>query len=405
MTSNKLSVRDLDVRGKRVFLRVDFNVPLEAGRVTDDTRVRAAIPTLRLLLDGGARVVAASHLGRPKGRPNPAMSLLPVAARLAEILGRPVALADDCVGPEIEARSRALAPGDVLLLENLRFHPEEEKNDAAFARRLAALADLYVNDAFGAAHRAHASVAALAALLPQAAAGLLMDKEIAALSRLRDRPEAPYVALLGGAKVSDKIDLIEKLMERTQVILVGGAMAYTFLKAGGVGVGGSRVEADRLEAATAIAARARTRGVRLVLPVDHVVAAGPEPGAPHQTTPDAAIPDGLVGLDIGPRTCAAFAAEIRAARTVFWNGPLGLFEVRPYDAGTLAAARAIAEARLFSVVGGGDSVAAVTRLGLADRFTHVSTGGGASLEFLSGLTLPGVAALNDARTGARAERS
>src|SRR5262245_18256001 len=264
MTSNKLSVRDLDVRGKRVFLRVDFNVPLEGGRVADDTRVRAALPTLRLLLEGGARIVAASHLGRPKGKPNPAYTLRPVAARTAELLGRPVAMADDCVGPGVEERSRALAPGDVLLLENLRFHPGEEKNDPAFARALAATADLYVDDAFGAAHRAHASVAALPGLLPQAAAGLLMDREIAALGRLRDRPEAPYVALLGGAKVSDKIDLIEKLMERTQAILVGGAMAYTFLKAAGTGVGGSRVETDRLEAAGAIAARARERGVRLV---------------------------------------------------------------------------------------------------------------------------------------------
>jgi phosphoglycerate kinase len=300
--------------------------------------------------------------------------------------------------------SRALVPGDVLLLENLRFHAGEEKNDAAFARALAALADLYVNDAFGAAHRAHASVAALAGLLPRAAAGLLMDREIAALGRLRDRPEPPYVALLGGAKVSDKIDLIDRLMEKTQAILVGGAMAYTFLKAAGVAVGGSRVEADRLEAARGIAARARSRGVRLVLPVDHVVAEGPAPGARHQTTPDASIPEGLVGLDIGPRTCAAFEAEIRGARTVFWNGPLGLFEVRPYDAGTLHAARAIAAAAPFSVVGGGDSVAAVTRLGLADRFTHVSTGGGASLEFLSGLTLPGVASLSDAGSGAPAAR-
>jgi phosphoglycerate kinase len=405
MASNKLSVRDLDVRGKRVFLRVDFNVPLEGGRVADDTRVRAALPTLRLLLEGGARVVAASHLGRPKGKPNPAYSLRPVAARLAELLGRPVAIADDCIGPAVEERARGLAPGDVLLLENLRFHPEEEKNDPAFARSLAALADLYVDDAFGAAHRSHASVAALAGLLPRAAAGLLMDAEIAALGRLRDRPDAPYVALLGGAKVSDKIDLIAKLMERTQAILVGGAMAYTFLKAAGTGVGGSRVEADRLEAAGAIAARARERGVRLVLPVDHVVAAGPEAGLPHEATPGPAIPDGRVGLDIGPRTRDAFAAEIRAARTVFWNGPLGLFEVPPYDAGTLAAARAIAEARPFSVVGGGDSVAAVTRLGLADRFSHVSTGGGASLEFLSGLTLPGVAALQDAGAAARAART
>jgi len=396
MSMRKLSVRDLEVRGRRVFLRVDFNVPLEAGRVTDDTRVRATLPTVRLLLDRGARLVVASHLGRPKGKPKPELSLAPVAARFAELVGRPVAFASDCVGPEVEAAAKALRDGDLLLLENLRYHPEEEANDAGFAARLAALAELYVDDAFGAAHRAHASVAAIAGLLPQAAAGLLMDGELTALGKLRDAPERPYVALLGGAKVSDKIDLIERLLERADAILVGGAMAYTFLRAAGVGVGGSRVEADRVEAAGQIAARARARGVRLLLPVDHVAAPNPQPGAPSSTTPDAAIPEGLVGLDVGPRTRLLFEAEIKAARTVFWNGPLGLFEVPPYDAGTLAAARAIAAARPFSVVGGGDSVAAVTRLGLEREFSHVSTGGGAALEFLSGLTLPGVAALSDA---------
>ena len=396
MSTHKLSVRDLEVRGRRVFLRVDFNVPLEAGKVADDTRVRAALPTVRLLLERGARLVVASHLGRPKGKPKPELSLEPVAARFSELLGRPVAFAADCVGPEVEAAARALRDGEVLLLQNLRYHGEEEANDAGFAARLAALAELYVDDAFGAAHRAHASVAAIAALLPRAAAGLLMDAELTALGRLRDAPERPYVALLGGAKVSDKIDLIERLLERADAILVGGAMAYTFLRAAGVAVGGSRVEADRVEAAGQIAARARARGVRLLLPVDHVAAPGPQPGSPSSTTPDAAIPEGLVGLDVGPKTRALFATEIEAARTVFWNGPLGLFEVPPYDAGTLAAARAIAAARPFSVVGGGDSVAAVTRLGLEKEFSHVSTGGGASLEFLSGLTLPGVAALSDA---------
>jgi phosphoglycerate kinase len=396
MSAKKLSVRDLEVEGKRIFLRVDFNVPLEGGAIADDTRVRASLPTLRLLVERGARVVAASHLGRPKGKANPACSLAPVAARLRELLGRPVAMADDCVGPAVEARAAELAPGGVLLLENLRFHPEEEKNDDGFARQLAVLADLYVDDAFGAAHRAHASVAAITRHLHPAAAGLLMDRELLALGRLRDRPDKPYVALLGGAKVSDKIALVERLIDRADAILIGGAMAYTFLKAAGVPVGGSRVEADRVAAAGAILERARARAVRLLLPVDHVVAATLEPGAASRSTPDASIPEGLIGLDVGPRTRAAFAAEIARARTIFWNGPLGLFETPPYDEGTLAAAKAIAASGAFSVVGGGDSVSAITRLGLADRFSHVSTGGGASLEFLSGLELPGVAALTDA---------
>ena len=395
--SHTLSVREIPFASRRVFLRVDFNVPLEAGRITDDTRLAAALPTIRLLLDGGASIVCASHLGRPKGKPRPEASLRPVAARLQELLGRKVTLAPDCVGAEVEGMARALPRGGVLLLENLRFHAGEEQNDDAFARGLAALGEAYVNDAFGAAHRAHASVAAITAHLKPAAAGLLMDREIGMLTRLRDRPEKPYVALLGGAKVSDKIDLIDHLLGRVDAILVGGAMVYTFLKAAGVAVGGSRVEADRVDAARATAARARERGVRLVLPVDHIVADGPAPGRPSDTTPGAAIPDGMVGLDVGPQTRAVFGAEIARARTVFWNGPLGLFEVAPYDQGTLAAARAIAAAeRCFSVVGGGDSVAAITRLGLADRFAHVSTGGGASLEFLSGLTLPGVAALDSA---------
>ena len=393
--SHTLSVREIPVSGRRIFVRVDFNVPLEAGRISDDTRLSAALPTIRLLLDGGASIVLASHLGRPKGKPKPEASLRPVAARLQELLGRPVPLAPDCVGPEVEKLARALRPGGVLLLENLRFHAEEEKNDDAFARALAALGEAYVDDAFGAAHRAHASVAAITKHLKPAAAGLLMDREIGSLSRLRDRPDKPYVSLLGGAKVSDKIDLIERLLERVDAILVGGAMAYTFLKAQGVAVGSSRVEADRVDAARDTAARAEQRGVRLVLPVDHVVADGPEAGRPSETTPGAAIPEGKVGLDVGPKTRELFAGEIGRARTVFWNGPLGLFEIPPYDQGTLAAARAIAATDgCFSVVGGGDSVAAITRLGLAERFSHVSTGGGASLEFLSGLTLPGVAALD-----------
>ncbi len=396
MLPKKLSVRDLEVAGKRVFVRVDFNVPIAGGAIADETRVRASLPTLRLVLERGGRVIAASHLGRPKGKPNPAMSLSPVSKRLAELLGRPVRMAEDCIGPAVESAAEALSEGEVLLLENLRFHPEEEANEPGFARRLASLADLYVNDAFGSAHRAHASVDGITRNVKVAAAGLLMERELEMLGRLRDAPAKPYVAILGGAKVSDKLDLIENLIARVDAILIGGAMAYTFLKAAGTPIGGSRVEADRIDAARAITAHAQKAGVRLLLPIDHVVAPGPEPGAPSRTTPEADIPDGMVGLDVGPRTREAFGAAIRGARTVFWNGPLGLFEMPPYDAGTLAAARAIAATTAFSVVGGGDSVAAVTRLGLVDRFTHVSTGGGASLEFLAGLELPGVVALTDA---------
>jgi phosphoglycerate kinase len=396
MGLRKRSVRDLQVKGQRVFVRVDFNVPLKDGAIADDTRVRATLPTLELLRSRGAALVVASHLGRPKGKPDPKYTLAPVAKRLEDRLRSPVAMAADCVGDAVERAARALGPGQVLLLENLRFHPEEERNDDAFAQRLAALADLYVDDAFGAAHRAHASVAAIARHLHPAAAGLLMESEIEALGRLRDRPQKPYIALLGGAKVSDKIDLLRHLMRSTDAILIGGAMAYTFLRAEGLAVGASRVEEDRVEAARAILAEARGRGVRLVLPGDHVIARSPDPGAPCADTDGPEIPADRVGLDIGPRTRAAFAAEIARARTVFWNGPLGLFEVPPYDAGTLAAARAIAAGPAWSVVGGGDSVAAVTRLGLVERFGHVSTGGGAALEFLSGIELPGLAALDAA---------
>jgi phosphoglycerate kinase len=328
------------------------------------------------------------------------MTLRPVAARLGEILGRPVALAPDCVGPDTERMARDLGDGGVLLLENLRFHAEEEACEAAFARRLAGLAERYVNDAFGTAHRAHASVTGVPRHLPGAAIGFLMEAELVALGRLRERPEKPYVAVLGGAKVSDKIDLILNLITKVDALLIGGAMAYTFLKAAGVPVGGSRVEEDRIEHARQIVLRTTDSGVRLLLPSDHVVAATPAAGAPCRDTEGKAIDEGLLGLDIGPRTRAAYAREIAPARTVFWNGPLGLFEVPPYDAGTLAVARAIAAADAFSVVGGGDSVAAVNRLGLASGFSHLSTGGGASLEFLAGVDLPGVEALADAATPA-----
>ena len=400
----KLSVRDLEVGGRRVFVRVDFNVPFKDDQVADDTRVRASLPTLRLLLDRGGRPVIASHLGRPKGKAVPAMSLRPIATHLAGLLGSTVRMAPDCVGDDAEVLARGLEQGESLLLENLRFHPEEEANDEGFSGRLASLADLYVNDAFGSAHRAHASVVGVTRHFARPAAGLLMDAEIAALTLLRDRPGKPYVAILGGAKVSDKIDLILNLIDKVDAILIGGAMAYTFLKARGVPIGASRFEADRIDHAGAILTRAKNSGVRLELPLDHVVARSAEAGAASETTPGPAIGDGFVGLDVGPRTREAYARAIGPARTVFWNGPLGLCEVAPYDEGTRDVARAIAAGGSFSVVGGGDSIAAINRLGLAPSFSHLSTGGGASLEFLSGVELPGVAALADAPGGGTPER-
>jgi len=394
-----MSVRDLDVGGKAVFIRVDFNVPLKSGGVADDTRLRASLPTLRLILERGGRPVIASHLGRPKGKAAPEMSLRPVAAHLEGLLKTRVHMALDCVGEAVEALARGLGAGEGLLLENLRFHPEEEQNDAEFSRRLARPADLYVNDAFGTAHRAHASVVGITRHLPTPAAGLLMDSEIAALTRLRDHPDKPYVAVLGGAKVSDKIDLILNLIDKVQVVLIGGAMAYTFMRARGVPVGSSRAEDDRIDHANAIMTRAENSGVRIQLPLDHVVARSPDPGGAWEVTPGPRIEDGFVGLDVGPKTRDAYANEIARARTIFWNGPVGLCEVPPYDEGTRSMARAIAATRAFSVLGGGDSIAAVNRLGLAGGFSHLSTGGGASLEFLSGVVLPGVQALADA-TGA-----
>ena len=396
MPLRKLSVKEIDPRGRRVFLRVDFNVPLRDGRVADDTRIRASLPTLRSILDGGGRVLLASHLGRPKGRVVPELSLRPVALRLSELLGRPVRLAPDCVGAPTEALARGLADGQALLLENLRFHAEEEANDAAFSGRLGALAELYVNDAFGSAHRAHASVVGIIRHLPRAAAGLLMERELDMLGRLREDPARPYVAILGGAKVSDKIDLLHNMIGKVDALLIGGAMAYTFMRARGMPVGGSRVEEDRIEPAVQILKAAMNGGVRLHLPIDHVVARSAETGEGRHVTPGPDIEPDCVGLDIGPRTREAFTEEIAAARTIFWNGPLGRFEVEPYAEGTAAVARAVAASKAFSVIGGGDSAAAVNRLGLSSSFTHISTGGGASLEFLAGRDLPGVAALSDA---------
>jgi phosphoglycerate kinase len=393
----KLSIRDLDLQGKRVFLRVDFNVPIKNGVIGDDTRIRASLPTIQYALEHGAAVVLASHLGRPKGKPNPEMSLRPVADHLSALLGRPVAFASVCIGePATQAVREAQIGGRVALLENLRFHPEEEKNDSGFARSLAELGDLYVNDAFGSSHRAHASVEAIARLLPTPAAGLLMEKEIEYLGKALASPDRPFVALLGGAKVSDKLEVIENLRGRVDALAIGGAMAYTFLKARGLPVGRSLVEDDKVDAATRIANGAAERNVRFELPVDHVVTERIEPGAKHEVlrVDDSSIGDRM-GVDIGPETIRTFTDLVSGARTVVWNGPMGVFETPPFDAGTTAVARAVASSGAVTIVGGGDSVAAVRKAGVAGRITHISTGGGASLEFLAGRTLPGVAALQD----------
>jgi phosphoglycerate kinase len=393
----KKSIRDLDLKNRRVFVRDDFNVPLKNGVIGDDTRIRASLPTIKYARDAGAKcVVLASHLGRPKGRPNPEMSLRPVADRLTELLGVPVAFAGDCVGPEAENAVRNAPPGGVVLLENLRFHPEEEKNEVGFARALASLADAYVNDAFGAAHRAHASVEAIVRLMPHAAAGLLMENELRYLGGVLEKPERPFVAVLGGAKVSDKIEVIENLIPRVDRLLIGGAMAYTFFKAMGKPTGRSLVENDKLDAARDIMRRAQERGLQFLLPSDHVVADKPEPGVPTEvlSVDSNAIGDRM-GLDIGPVTVAAYTKALRDAKTVVWNGPMGVFEIDEFAHGTIGVAKAVAEVQGTTIVGGGDSIAAVKKAGVADRITHISTGGGASLEFLAGRTLPGVAVLPD----------
>jgi len=386
----KLSIKDLDLKNKVVFIRVDFNVPLspDGQEITSDKRIKASLPSIKYALEQGAGLILASHLGRPKGKPNPAMSLKPAARRLEELLGRPVKMAPDCVGPEVEAMKPK--PGEVLLLENLRFHPEEEKNDPGFSRQLAGMCDVYVNDAFGSAHRAHASTEGITKFVPQSAAGLLMDKELEYLTMATQNPPRPCVAILGGAKVSDKIEVIENLMKFVDKLLIGGAMAYTFLKAKGAPTGKSLVEEDKVELAKTLMEQA---GDRLVLPSDHVVAEVLEAGAANEVVET--IPEGTMGLDIGPRTVAAYEAVIAGARTIIWNGPMGVFEKPPFDKGTVALAKAVAGSGAVSVVGGGDSEKAVKSAGVADKISHISTGGGASLEFLSGLVLPGVAALTE----------
>jgi phosphoglycerate kinase len=395
----KLTIKDLDLWGKRVFLRADFNVPLKDGVVTDDTRIRETLPTLRLAIERGARLVLASHLGRPKGARNEKYSLKPAAATLEQLLGKSVAFSDDCVGAEAEAKSKSLKDGEVLLLENVRFHAEEEKNDEGFSKQLAALCDgLFVCDAFGSAHRAHASVVGITHFVKQSAAGLLMERELAYLGKAISNPERPFVAILGGAKVSDKIEVVENLMKIADVLLIGGGMAYTFLKAQGKAIGKSLVENEKLDLAKKILDDARARNFKFLLPVDNVIAPEFKPDAPATVVDVGSMPADQMGLDIGPRTIALYAGEIAKAKTIVWNGPMGVFEMPAFATGTLAIAKAVARATdggATSIVGGGDSVAAVHQSGVSDKISHISTGGGASLEFLGGRKLPGVEALSE----------
>jgi len=390
---SKLSISDLDLC-KRVFMRVDFNVPIADGRITDDTRIEAALPSIRYVFEKGGRLILASHLGRPKGKPEPKYSLRPVAARLGELLGKAVAFAPDCVGPEVEKMVSELQNGQALLLENLRFHAEEEKNDPAFAKQLAALCDVYVNDAFGTAHRAHASTVGIAKFVRWAAAGFLMQKELEALTHALTKAEKPYVAIVGGAKISDKIDLIENFISIADTILIGGAMAYTFLRAKGLETGKSLVETDKIDLAKALLAKASQKNVSIELPLDHVVAPNVDSWESHVTPVDR-TPADRMGLDIGPETVRRYLEVIRRAKTIVWNGPMGVFENPKFAEGTFAIARAVADSHSFSIVGGGDSAAAVAQAGVESKITHISTGGGASLEFLSGQKLPGVEVLTN----------
>jgi len=391
----KATVRDVDVKGKRVLVRVDFNVPMNAEReITDDTRIKAALPTIRYLVDHGARVILASHLGRPKGKPTDEFRMDPVARRLSELLGKPVLKLNECVGDEVKAAVVAMRDGDVVLLENLRFHAEEEANDEGFAKALADLADIYVNDAFGTAHRAHASTAGVARFLP-AVAGFLMEKEIEVMGKALADPERPFVAILGGAKVKDKVGVVRNLLDKVDTLMIGGGMAYTFLKAQGFEVGQSILEADKIDLARELMDKAKARGVRFMLPSDVVIADRFAEDARTRVVPVDQIPPDWQALDIGPETVQRFAKEIAGARTVVWNGPMGVFEMKPFAEGTRGVAKALAESKAVTIVGGGDSAAALEEMGFADKVTHVSTGGGASLEFLEGKELPGVAVLKD----------
>ena len=395
----KLTINDLHLKGKRVFIRVDFNVPLKDAIVTDDTRIRETLPTLRLAIQKGARLVLASHLGRPKGGPDPKYSLRPAAKKLEELLGKPVAFALDCVGPGAEGQSKALRDGEVLVLENVRFHPEEEKNDEGFSKQLSSLCDgVFVCDAFGSAHRAHASVVGITRFVQQAAAGLLMERELAYLGKAVMNPTRPFVAILGGAKVSDKIEVVENLMKIADVMLIGGGMAYTFLKAEGQPIGKSLVEDDKLDLARRLRSEAQQKKFALLLPVDHVVGAELKADTATKIVAVSATPDGWMGLDVGPKTIETYKQKIAGAKTIVWNGPMGVFEMPAFARGTLEIAKAVADATsrgATSIVGGGDSVAAVHQSGLADKISHISTGGGASLEFLAGRKLPGVEALTN----------
>jgi phosphoglycerate kinase len=388
----KLAINDLDLKGKRVFVRVDFNVPIKESKVRDDLRIREALPTIRYGMDHGAILVLASHLGRPKGKPNTEFTLAPVAERLSVLLGKKVTFVGDCIGPEVGKAVAAAAPGDVILLENLRFHKEEEENDPEFCKKLGSLASVYINDAFGSAHRAHASTEGITHYVEKAAGGFLMEKELRYLGGALENPQRPFVSILGGAKISGKIDVIENMLGKVDRLLIGGAMMFTFFKSQGKSIGNSLCEDDKLDLARDLLARA---GSRIVLPVDAIAAASLENEASAHEVPADRIPDGEVGVDIGPKTVAAYAEIIRTAKTIVWNGPMGVFEKDAFAAGTIGVARAVADSQAVSIVGGGDSAAAVAKAGLADRITHISTGGGASLEFLAGQVLPGVAALND----------
>ncbi len=393
---NKLTITDLDIQGKRVFIRVDFNVPIKDAKVRDDLRIRASLPTIRYAVEHGAICILASHLGRPKGGPDPAFSLAPVAARLSDLLGKPVTFVRDCVGPEVENAVAKARCGDVILLENVRFYREEEANDPHFAKKLGLLAPLFVNDAFGSAHRAHASTEGITHYVEKAAAGFLMDKELQYLGGVLENPARPFIAIMGGAKISDKIEVIENLLGKVDRLLVGGAMMFTFSKSQGKQIGKSLCEEDKLDLARDLLARATVAGVsKIVLPVDAVAAKGIEDEASAHPVQAGSIPEGEMGLDIGPGTVKHYASIIAPSGTILWNGPMGVFEKEAFAGGTIGIARAVADSKAVSIIGGGDSAAAVAKAGVADRITHISTGGGASLEFLAGRVLPGVAALTD----------